>query len=209
MPIEHAGPSCKLQQTDHCPEHVAAGGTTVAYHLKKHAAAHGWSHVVESSSEGAARHEHDASNHRANWSEILGSIRNATRPRLLVFVHVSSTLAVGRSAMLRQAVPPISGLLRAKGCKLVRSTTLRDPVARTASAAYYRGVAQVCTLSSAHCRKGPPKLSTFPQICRSITPLGLPVETAQTAWCVGCCMATPRQLPVSVSQLLRLRPGGH
>ena len=182
---------------------------TVAYHLKKHAAAHGWSHVVESSADGAARHEHDAINHRANWSEILGSIRNATRPRLLVFVHVSSTLAVGRSAMLCQAVPPISNVLRAKGCKLVRSTTLRDPVARTASAAYYRGVAQVCTLASAHKPKGPSyKLSTCSLIGRPITPLGLPVETARTAWCGGCCTATPRQLAVSASPQLRLRLGG-
>ena len=63
--------------------------------------------------------------------------------------------------MLCQAVPPISNVLRAKGCKLVRSTTLRDPVARTASAAYYRGVAQVCTLASAHKPKGPSyKLNT-------------------------------------------------
>ena len=162
--------------------------------------------MVESSSEGAARHQHDATNHRANWSEILGSVRNATRPRLLVFVHVSSTLAVGRSAMLRQAVPPISGVLRAKGCKLVRSTTLRDPVARTTSAAYYRGVAQARTLTSTYYRNFSPRVVHFFSNRRSISPPGLQ-RTARTAWYVGCCTATPRQLPVSVSQLLQLLPG--
>ena len=66
-----------------------------------------------------------------------------------------------------------------------------------------------CTLASAHKPKGPSyKLNTCSLIGRPITPLGLPVETARTAWCGGCCTATPRQLAVSASPQLRLRLGG-
>ena len=115
------------------------GGTTVAQHLKTHAAAHGWEYVVESAP--TSKGEDPLLDHRANWSTIQSAVRRAARPRLLVFVHMSSTLAVGRSALLRQPAPPMSCALRAKGCRLVRATTLRDGLARAASAAHFRGVA--------------------------------------------------------------------
>ena len=68
------------------------------------------------------------------WSAVLERAREQKYPRLVVVQHVESPKSlVASAADLRE----LQCALKAKGCTLVRATTLRDAAARAASAAFY------------------------------------------------------------------------
>lgn len=85
---------------------------------------------------------------RETWQTILDRTRQqmaaslTARPRLIIVHHVDATTPFTAPALEADVLEPLDCLLRSRGCRLVRTTLLRDAAERATSAAFYHRVPQ-------------------------------------------------------------------
>ena len=104
------------------------GGSSVTRHLQQHSlGVQGWSHTTITTTH--------------TWSKVLERIRRQHgRPKLVVIQHVEAPVAWADPILQRNVIGPLSCLLRAQGCRLIRTTVLRNASERATSAAFYNRI---------------------------------------------------------------------
>ena len=118
--------NCGLLVFVHFPK---TGGTTVAQHLRNHNVSGGkaWSTVTITGG--------------TTWEAVLARVRReAPHPRLIAIHHVGAAVAFTDPVLQERVIRPLEHELRGSGCRLMRTTLLREPSSRAASAAFYHRV---------------------------------------------------------------------
>lgn len=101
------------------------GGSAVTRFLQHYGGTHGWWHTTI--------------NTQTPWPTIAERVRLHRRPKQIVIHHVDAPMALSNETVLAR----LDCSLRAQGCRLVRTTVLRDAASRATSAATYNRVPHV------------------------------------------------------------------
>jgi len=127
---------CGILAFLHVPK---SAGSTVTRHLQqitRGVPSNGWSELTISTE----------ANH--TWPDVLQLAREQKHPRWIVIHHVDAAPPGMLSEAFRKNIlVPLECTLRAKGCRLLRATVLRNAHERASSAAFYNKVPH-CNYSS-------------------------------------------------------------
>ena len=103
--------------------------------------------IAASKRERSGWHMLNVINGELTWASVLEGVRKdmraspTWRPKLIIVHHQEATVAFTNATLEKAVLRPLECLLRSRGCRMVRTTVIRDAAARASSAAFYNRIA--------------------------------------------------------------------